>query len=300
MRVSKKVRVLALDKRYLHNPYLYAVSRSDSTGNYITGQEDILTEEEMLGKEKLTKAKKQALEMGDQPFIINPMNHYQLIHGRTFDESYDTDENGNKTYLNPRDHAELMFFKKQESVLIGKPERGKWIRDKHYFYVEDKQMEAQKEVEKADIAFEAEYYVRNEVETGSYKDILLMLSYNVGGYSVNVDMLTDLELKAKVIEACKEHPLEILKFKDSVSAETIFLLKLLKYHILEKKSMTDIYHGGEFIANSFDGLRAYINKTANEGMVSKWAKLVQSKEGSIPELVHEIIEPKKPGRKKAE
>ena len=280
MRVEKKIRIIALDKRYRKHVYQFAVTKSERTGRFITGQEEYLTEEQMTGKKEITKSTKDSLQMGDQPFIINPYNHYGLLHGRTFDLSYNIDDKDNKTYLNPKDYAEFTFFSLQPEVTENKES---FIKDKHFFYIEDKEREAEVSIRNDDKAFEAESYVRKELNVGRYKDLLLMMNYDIRGLNVNPDTMTDSEVRASVINACRKHPENVLKFKSSDSDEVLFIIKLMKYSILEKRNGIDIYYRDQFISSSFDGVRSWLHKSENNHLVTKWGKTIQEREGVIPE-----------------
>jgi len=279
MRIEKKVRMISLDKRYRKHPYYFTVPISDTTGKYVTGQEVYINEEQMLGKKELTKATRDSLEMGDQPVLINPFNQYPLTHGRTFNLSYDIDDKGVKTYLNPKDFAEFTFFCTKPEIATSKDV---YVKERHCFYIEDKVREAEFSVMKEDKAFEAENFVRTNMKTGRYKDLLILLSYNVKGYSINPEKLSEIETKARVIEACRKYPEEVLKFKANDTDETLFILKLMKYMVMEKRSGTDIYYGEEFVGGSLENVRSWIHKPEHAHLVTKWGKMIQEKEGSIP------------------
>lgn len=279
MRIAKKVRMISLDKRYRKNPYYFTVPRSDSTGKFVTGQEKWLSEEQMIGKKELTKSTKDSLQMGDQPVIINPNNQYPLAHGRTFDLTYESDAKGGRVYVNPKDFAEYTFFCTKVEISESKD---KYVANKHHFYIEDKVKEAQFTVEKEDQSFEAENYVRTKLKSGRFNDLLILLSYNVQGYSINPEKLSEIEVKARVIEACRKHPEEVLKFKANDTDETLFIIKLMKYMVMEKRNGTDIYYGEEYVGGSLESVRSWIHKPEHSHLVTKWGKMIQQKEGKVP------------------
>lgn len=111
--VNKVVRIVALDPLYTRVSFDFAPVRGQN-GKFITGQESILTAEQMTGNANITAKQKAELRMGDNPYIINPDDTYPLHHARPFDLSYIIDEKDNFVeVVNSKDYAEFTFFAAQ-------------------------------------------------------------------------------------------------------------------------------------------------------------------------------------------
>jgi len=273
--VKEKKKIIAVHPNYRRSPYQYTIPISNTSKKFITGQEDVLTEDKMRGKDKLTVQDKKKLQMGDSPFIINPDIIHPLLHGRVYDLSYTTD-GADKEYVNPRDYAEFTCFTKAEIVAKDKESV---VKDKHYFYVEDKEKDAQVKINKMDLAWEAESFARSDMGTGRWKDLILLLNLEIPGYNYDPDNLSDTRIKEIVLEACKENPDIVLKLKREDSAFTIFALKLIKYKIISKKDGPDYYYNDTYIGVSIDAIKAYVQNTDHESLVTKWGRIIESKEG---------------------
>ncbi|MBC8315558.1 MAG: hypothetical protein H8E51_08640 [Bacteroidetes bacterium] len=271
MRVEKKVRIIALEKRYRQNVYPFAVSFNQTTGEFMTGQD--LSYEKMTGKTALIKSEKAALG-NERPFIINPDNHYPLKHGRTFNISYDEDDKGVRVYDVAKDHAEFDFFELQAEVAKDKKS---YKRGTHYFYIEDKEKEAEFQLIENDKCFEAESLMRNKTASGRYGDVIMLLNMYAPGYNLDPAVLSELQMKAHIIDACRKFPDVILMFGKKEVEEIVFAAKLVKHNIIERKNGLDFYYKGDFIGTTIESVREYLRDPKKAELVTKWAKQIESK-----------------------
>ena len=276
--VTVKKRLITLDPKYRKTPYPYAVPFSTSRNVAITGQENILSLEKMTGERPLTEADRTALQMGDNPSVINPDQQYACQHSRTYDLSYrnttktiDGKEVVVKEYLTPRDVAEYgCFTANKDFCALSKKDYNK---KKHIFYVEDKEMEAEEDLVEFDMAYEAEKFLR-EGSTSRWKEAVVLLNYEVKEYNLDPDILSDNMIKKIALEGAKKYPKVIMKLTDENSEGLLFSLKLLKNRIIEKRNGSDFYHGTTYIGTTIDSVIDFINKPSNATLVTKWSQQV--------------------------
>jgi hypothetical protein len=267
--VTVKKRLITENPLYRKSPYPYAIPWSSSRNMPLTGQD--LTVDEMTGKLAMNSMRKASLGLGQFPFIINPDDIYYVKHSRLFDLSYKT--NGDdKEYLNPRDVAEWNCYTINTEFVA--PSKKEYNKKSHIFYVQDVEYEAQQDNVELDKQFEAESYIR-EGSTSRWKDILMLLNYEVKEYNFNVDQLSDNLLKKHVIDASKKYPDIILRLKRPESETLLFVLKVLRKGFIEKKKGTDFYYGSEFIGTTIDSLLEWVNKPINADKVTKWQKMME-------------------------
>lgn len=276
----QKVRLVSKDNRYTRMPYQFTVAKSTSSDKFVTGQENILTPDQMYGKEsaKITNEQKRALQMGAYPHIIHPDNVYPCKHLRTFDNSYKMTgpDPEDKEYINPRDHAELTFFM-QQTDLVAK-NKAEYQKNKHYFYVEDKEKEAAEELQNIDLKWEAESFVRTKMSSDRFKDIILLMNFEVPGFNMDPKVMTIASIMSTVYKACAEHPNVILKLAAKDSAQLMFVLKLLYHKIIERKNNTDFYAGETYVGSTLEALKIWCAQSDHTQLVTKWGTLIESKE----------------------
>lgn len=275
--VVNKVRVISKDKRYSRIPYPFTVAKSQSKDNFVTGQEDILSEDQMRGKEKLLPAQKRQMMMGINPYIIHPESIYMLSNLRTFDLSYKItgDEPEDREYLNARDYAEYTFFIAQESVCQGKEN---YQVNKHFFYMEDKEKESEVELQSIDLIWEAENFVRTKMALNRYGDIILLMNFEIPGFDMNPSKMTDIVLRSTVLKACKDHPQIVLKLSKEDAGQILFVLKLLYHKIIERRNNTDFYSGETFVGATLEAVKMFCAKSENTVLVTKWGRTIETKE----------------------
>jgi hypothetical protein len=275
--VVRKVRFISRDKRYQRTPYPFTVALSQGSGRYVTAQEHILSESQMRGQEKVTPAQRRLLMMGDNPYIINPDNVYMLQALRTFDLSYEVTGEGDedRIYLNPRDFAEYSFFMTQEKVAASKEA---YQVNQHFFYLEDKEKEAEQQLAKVDLQFEAESFVRGNLPLGRWKEVVMLMNYTVPRFMLDPRAMTENALRKTVLEACREHPNVVLMLASKDNASLVFVLKLLYHKLVERKNSMDFYAGETYIGSTLESVRLFTLNPQNEALVTKWGRTIEQKE----------------------
>ena len=282
--VTERVKLISLDAKYRKTPYQFAVPRSQSKNVPATGQEDVLTEDMMIGKTPIPQTVKADLQMGATPYIINPEQIYPIHHSRVFVNDYDIeyDEEGKelkRTYKNARDHAEFVCFTigmgSSGGECVIAPNKESYRKGFHYFYIENKEAEAQKGVEEFDKAFEAEKYARSEMGTGRWKDLILLLNFELEGHNLDPDHLSDTRIKEIVLKACRENPDVILKMRSKDSDMTVFILKLIKRNIIQRRKGTDYYYQDVFLGSTPNTIRDWVADQNHAPTVSKWNNMLE-------------------------
>jgi len=280
--VVVKKRLLTLNPNYVKKPYQFAVPTSASKRRPATGQEDILSDKQMTGEEKLRPEQIEELQMGPSPYIINPDVIYPIINAREFDLSYRKYNDGKIVYTNARDHAEWdCFTQKMEaggSEVVAQDRKSYKIKD-HAFFVEDKEKDAIDELVELDQEYEANEFVRKELGSGRFKDVLNLLSFEVPKYEVNPDTLTDTRIRQLVFKACKEHPGVVLQLKGDEAQKTVFILNLIKHKIITRKNGRELSYGGISLGASIKAVKDFMDNPTNGQIVTKWDNLLLQYEG---------------------
>ena len=279
IRVTQKVKIITPKGKYTKAPYQYACPTSVRTRMPVTGQEDIITQPaKWTGADKLTPAEKHDLHMGPNPYIIDPANHILIMHGYEYDNSYDSyiepnkegkDVEVDRIYVNPKDHAELTAILAASESPVAKS-KVLYNKNKHNFYVDDKEVEAQEKLNNIDLAYDAEQFVRNDIGTGRFNEVLIFLGYAVPEYKVTVGNLSDTRLKALVLDACRRFPQEVLKMKGPGANRIIFAVKVVSHNIIARKKNNDFYYGDIYIGQTFDSVTEWIDDRKNRDIVAKW------------------------------
>jgi len=287
MIVREKKKILAIDPKYVLTPYLYTIPQSASSKRYITGQEHVLSEEKMTRKKELSASDLKALHMGDNPIIHNPFDFFPIRHNRTFvlDREVNTADPSDYTYLNPQDAADFILFSTTAAQDIVAPRKDVFMKGKHFFYIEDRELEAAELVSSLDLQYEAEKFVRSSASMERWKDVILMLNFEQSGYDVDPDVLTETRLKENVLTACHEYPKTVLKLKEKDSDLIMFCLKLMKYKIIERLNGTEFYAGDTFVGANLEAVKAFVSNTNNASLVTNWGRQIEKQESRIIEPV---------------
>lgn len=274
MSETKIVRVISLDKRYRQEPYPSCASFDTTTDTYLTGQHIVpgnentvnnLTTNEMLGKEKLIKAKQLRF-----PYVINPEHRIPIMHGARLILSKDNSD----TYTHPKDVALYNYIMLQPYVA---PSKEAYIKSRHYFYIEDKEVEAETRVNKRNLRFNAEKLIRENTAIGKMSDVAEMLSYSIKNFNINADNLTKTQIEDLLYKTCDKHPEEVIKCYSDDSKEDMHVIKLIKQKIL-KKTNDGIYDGSKFIGMTLGDVKVFMGKPENENFTTKWGQLLLSKD----------------------
>ena len=261
---EKIVRIYSLDSRYRKSPYPAVPAEDSQNATFITGQQFMpgakkdfyLTVDEMTGKTPLTPAKSIRF-----PYIISPTDKINIIHGGMFNLT--TDEEGN--YLYPKDAAIYKFVKLQDFVA---PSKSDYRKGKHYFYIDDRELDAERNVTKMDGEFMAMSVVYNNTSTRAWRELSILLTYYIPGFKVDLKTFTSTMIKDRLLKAAKEHPQEVLKTQTETAKNELWVLKLAEEKLIQQK-MDGFYDGGKFLATTPTEVFSVINRKENEMLLSR-------------------------------
>lgn len=276
--VTVKKRLITLDPKYRKSPYPYAIPFSVTQNLPLTGQQKILSVEKMTGEKQISESDRKALQMGENPVLIDPDQIYPCQHSRTYELSYRmVEKDGDKSvkeFVNPRDVAEFGCFTENKDFCAGS--KKEFNKKKHIFYVEDKELEAEQDLVEFDLAYEAEKFLR-EGSTSRWKDAVLLLNYEIKEYNLDPDILSDSMIKKLALEGAQKYPKVVMKLNTEDAESLLFALKLLRHGIVSKRNGADFYQGNDYIGTTIDSVKDYINKPANASLVTKWANQLNPK-----------------------
>lgn len=273
-----KVQLVSVDKRYNDTVYPSVPVLDTSINTYLTGQHidpkdpttfGNLTRDEMTGKVAVPAEK-----LAKFPYIIYPetlengkvrTNTIPLRHGDTLDLSKSEDGK----YINSRDGAIYEYWKHQANIAFGKDQINKGVT---FFYVLDKEAEASKRVSLEDQIFEAQSLIRS-TNIGKYKDLALLLNHKIKNFNINVDVLTEVQIKDKLIEACKTNPTMVVSCFDKAIELDLFILKLVKNGIIVNRTGS-YYDGNMFLGLSIEEVKSFASASKNQEYVTKWGRLL--------------------------
>lgn len=280
--MKRKIKLIAIDNRYKESAYPYQCIFDEALKTYRTGQHidtndpstrNNLTVEEMTGEVQLSEEKRKRF-----PYVLNPLPQINFYNNQEFDLS--TDESGN--VLNPRDAA-LVKLLKEHGYMVAHS-REQVVPKKHYFYIKDDIYEAEQRVTKSDKTYQAEKFIREDVDEDGLRDIGMVLAYKVKDFRYSPDGETsDLLLKDKIIELCKNNPEKVLECKQPGTADDIYVLKLSLHGFITRRG-TDFYDGSKFIGKDLEDVKKFMSLEENTALVSKWNRLLAEKEGRKPDV----------------
>ncbi len=280
--MKRTVKLIAVDNRYKESSYPYRCVYDDKLAAYRTGQHidpgkpgmmNNLTTDEMTGAATLSEEKRKRF-----PFVINPLHSIQFYNGQEFDLSLD--DKGNPVNYKDYSYEKLL---REEGWMVA-PSAGAVVPKKHYFYLKDDVFEATERITKADQQYEAERFVREEVHKDGLGDIGLLLSYKVKNFMYDPATMTELMLKDKIIQLCKDEPQKVLECKEAGAKDDIYVLKLALHNIITRRG-TDFYDGSKFIGKDIPSVQKFMQLEENTSLVSKWNRLLAEKEGRIEKPV---------------
>ena len=273
---GKKIRFIALDRKYRTEAY-QAVAPLDSQSNtYITGQHIDPSDETTKGNLTLKEITGE-IEIKPEgrrkrfPFVINDVDPVLIIHNKL----YDCTLNDNGEPANPKSYAEAQFIILQGKLVAGSKAES---RSYHKFYLEDKDADARVYVIDSDNIYEAEKLIREKAAIEDYKDLVMMLNLSVSGFNVGYKTLNDTRLKEILLKQAKSDPSSITMAFTDRGKDIIFIAKLVDNRIINHKVGNGYYDGDKFIAIDIDTLVAFINDGTNSSLVGKWGKLLKDSE----------------------
>ena len=273
---GKKIKFIAVDRKYRTEPYPAVAPLDSKINNYVTGQhrdyEDpstkgYLTLKEITGEEKITpegRRKKFSYRITDDTEI-------PILHNKT----YDTRLDGNGDPLNAVDYWNAQFIINQTRIVaMSKSE----VTPKHKFYLEDKESDAKAFVSTADEVYDAEKLIREKATLGDYKDLVMLLNMIETGFYVEYSTMSDIRLKEILIKKAQENPKVIQKLFSDEGKDLLFIAKLNDYDIIQHKPGNGYYDGQKFIASNHNEMLGFIANPENETLVGKWHSLLKRNE----------------------
>lgn len=277
MRQKRLVKIISVDKRYISTPYPFVPVFDGDINTFLTGQHidsrvkgthDNLSVEEMTNVRPLTAEKAAKFK-----FVINPLNEYPIINGMVLDITKDNGE-----YVNARDGALYDMWKNHGYKIAHS--RLKVRKGYDYFYIKDEYEEAVEELSHDDLVYDAMKLVKEKTHVGNYADIAMLISYRVKGFFLTTDNKSEVVIKNKLLQVCKEKPKEVIECFNKSADEDIKVLKFSKYNILQKRG-SDFFDGDRFIGRTIKDVLSYMRDPINVGMVDKWNKLLEGKERPV-------------------
>lgn len=296
--VTRRVKIITPKARYSNIPFHYAIPQSKQSRQFLTGQNEVVLwdvkkvsaanggEETVFVPNKditkLSASDRRLLQMGDNPYIINPGDPILIIHGYEYDNSYrsivekdgDFDKEVERVYLNAKDHAEITAILSWPDSPVAKS-KSDYVKNKHHFYVDDKEVEAQKQLDKDDMEYEAQEYVRKDLGTGRYPEMVLFLGYMIPEYNIKPGLLSDTRMKALINKACKEHPATVLKYKGPNGVRYVFVLQLIQKGIIVVDHNLNYKYGDMHLGVNIDSVIEWMSDMKRNGtIVTKWQKML--------------------------
>ena len=263
---GKKVRFLAVDKKYIKVPYPCIAPMSQSLNTYITGQHiepedettyDNLSIEEMTGQTDLTIKKRKRF-----PHVINPDQTVNIFHGKVYDCTLK--EGG--TPKNPKQYAEAYFILAQDWLVAS--DKSSARPSVHKFHLDDKDADSKKRVLLSDARFEAEKLIREKAALEDYKVIIFMLNMRLPGFYEEPDGMSESRIKDILLKQAEENPAQIKYYFSEEAQPFIFGAKLYANGIMEKRH-DGYYYNGVFLAEDGNALSKYLKDEANTKMIEK-------------------------------
>ena len=290
--VRQEVRIFSKEALYRRVPYKFSVPKSVATGNYVTGQDMVIWKEQINAKGEaefinapLSANDLIALKMGDNPYLIKPGDFYTLHNGRKFDLTYTENSDGTIVYHNPKDYAEYNFFTRLDEVALTLNE---YQKGKHYFYIENKEIEAQRRVTNREKVLAASNFIASNTSIGRMRDIALLINHMIPKEGINVETLSITQLQDKIYSVCDREPDVILKLRDGdkndINSEILFAIKAIQAsEVTYRESM--YYYGNNYIGNTFESVIDFLRKPENSVRVAKIGTVTKKKDMEFEQSV---------------
>lgn len=271
---GREIRFVAIDKRYMRGPYPAIAPISASMGTYLTGQhinpeDEItfgnLTDSEMLGEVEI----KPSVRRAKFPYVINPDNPVYITNLKKYNCKI---ANGKPAH--PKDYAEAHFILLQDVVAENKRE----VKPgKHYFFLEDKEVDAKFNVAVHDSRYEAEKYIREALSISDHIDFIELLNLKYPYFQENTSGMSPVRLFEVLLKHAHEKPEDIIHMSTEEAKEELFISKLVSNNIL-KKRVDGFYDGHTFVARTLEEAVLLLHTSEGEALVDKWGTMLAKKE----------------------
>lgn len=278
MKKTRIVQIVANRNKYTKFPFMAVPRWNSQLNTYETGQhiipgvtslDDGLTVDEMTGAKPLSEEKARKF-----PYVINPDDQQPLVHLVKLNLS--TDEQGK--YIHYKDYALYNFFVNHTDAVA--KSKDEYIVDKHLFYVQDNEVEAEKRITKRKLIFKAQAKVQENVSINRLQDLALLISYNAVGYSINPNATMN-QLEDSIMEACEKYPEEVLNCFEMGAQDQLFILKLVNKQIIDHRD-TGYFDGAVFLGNTVIDVIDFARRPNNEYLLNRWTKLLSPEQTNIP------------------
>lgn len=277
---GKKVRFLAVDRKYRGEHYPAIAPLDSDINNYVTGQhydsnnletEGMLTLKEITGEDEI----KPAGRLKKFPYVVNHEDPVFIIHNKQYDCRLKDDGSP----INPKDYAEAYFIVAQTRIVA---RTKKEVTSQHKFHLQDLDADAIEFVTNTDEIYEAEKLIREGISLEEYKDLIMLLNISVKDFHVDWKPLNSTRMKELLIKQAQKNPASIKFAFTEAGKDFLFMAKLLENKIILRKG--DGYYDGEkFIAMDNDRFLNFVADNDNSQMVSKWGRLL--KESEVEQMV---------------
>lgn len=278
---SRIIRLISVEKRYRTIPYPSVPIFDETLNTYLTGQHidpsDPTTEGNLTRAEMCQETPISPEKAAKFPVIIyvetklseksKKFNTYPLKHGASLNVA--KDESG--MIIDPYARAMYGYWLQQPIVALSED---KIVKGTTVFYIEDRVAISEARMSKEDLIFEAQTLIRS-ASIGKYRDIALLLNYNIPGFNVNIDVLTETQVKDKLITACKENPQKVIDCFAKGMEKDLFVLKLVSRNFITVKNGS-FYDGKQFLGRTLDEVKSFVAATENSEYLTKWSRLLNS------------------------
>lgn len=296
--MKREIEIISKDKRYRMFPYPSVPAFSGQLNTYLTGQHidpdeprtrNFLTVDEMTKKKELKDKK---LELFPYSSIINPEDVTLIKHREKLDITpIDESKDGSiypADYVNPYDFARWRYFQYQEVVAKSEEE---YNPSKHYFILVDKEAVIKSKLSKRDIKYAAEKFIRESVTVEEYRNIALLLNYKVPSLNINVNLLTESEIKIKLFDVVESNPEKVLLCDANeypFVKQELFILRLIDQKKISYNN--GVYFDGRTpLGTTIAEILSTLSK--NENLYSKLARMSNYDDGTSSQVKQKPVIP---------
>lgn len=263
----KTVVLIACSKKYRDKTFYAQAAWDDVNGKWITGQEDLSPE-----------------ELKEEPFVINPIEQYPVMHNARLRICTERGEKRTK------DDVLYKFY--IQGVAEIAPDAPSVNRSIHEFYIHDLEEISKKQVNVANRTFEAMQKLSEDTTFARMRDIAIFLESPQANS-------TPVVLEASIKEACIKTPELVLEFFKPENETRLFVLKLLNAGYLVKRTGSKIFtKSGTFIGDSVNDAVIFLssNKEENSAIASSLAAQLRDNDEKV--VAENIEAPKNANFKK--
>ena len=206
-----EVKVYGVSKKWKVKPFYSCPAFDQLTGKYRTGQEN-------MSPEKLAK----------EPFIIDPLKNIIIRDNDTLRL-----EKKNGEFVTSADYTKYRYMLQLPEIAKSKED----VNSQHYFYLVNKEAEAEKTVSIGKLKAKAYEYMTNVATLSDMRDILFYLGENANNFTSNL-------AEAYLYNKCDKEPQKVISyFEDDNNARIVFVKKCLSAKYLTRSVSNYIMFG---------------------------------------------------------